>query len=153
MEDMSVSCLFFPFFLFLFFLFPFGKGRPAPSHVIRQMGLAGGLGSAANPLRVLRLVVLLQNPSGTALWRGPVPTGTTSVAGGKLVGRGRNSAGTEGWGEKRGWQGVEGKIGSFFSLFFLLLGEKGRNVRMIREIFANASGEGALFSDSESTSA
>lgn len=124
MEDMSVSCLFFPFFLFLFFLFPFGKGRPALSHVIRQMGLAGGLGSAANPLRVLRLVVLLQNPSGTALWRGPVPTGPTSVAGGKLVERGRNSAGTEGWGEKRGWRGVEGEIGSFFSLFFSCCWEK-----------------------------
>lgn len=141
---------FLSFFSFSFLFFPFGKGRPAPSHVIRQMGLAGGLGSAANPLRVLRLVVLLQNPSGTALWRGPVPTGPTSVAGGKReklcrdqrVGREERLAGSG----RRNWL-------FFLPLFFLLLGEKGRNVRMIREIFANASGEGALFSDSESTSA
>lgn len=55
--------------------------------------------------------------------------------------------------ERLGGGEWKAKLPLFSPSFFLLLGEKGRNVRMIREIFADASGEGALFGGSASTSA
>lgn len=151
MEDMSVSCLFFPFFLFFFSLWK-GKARAVPCHPTNGISWGARLSCKSPPCPPS--CGAATKPIGHSIVEGSCPHGYNQrgqwKAGGerekfcrdRRVGREERLAGSG----RRNWL-------FFLPLFFLLLGEKGRNVRMIREIFANASGEGALFSDSQSTSA